>query len=64
MCMGIIGVASSACLSLGTPTSISFWPVTASAAPKPSCETECQSFIVNLKAQCQLVIPTLNALAV
>ena len=35
ICMGTMGIPSMASVSLGTPSSISFSPVTASAAAKP-----------------------------
>ena len=48
ICRGIIGMASMASLSLGTPASTSFKPETASAAAKPTLQVSNRAIAVGI----------------
>ena len=48
ICRGIMGMASMASLSLGTPASTSFNPDTASAAAKPTLQVRSMAMVVGI----------------
>ena len=48
ICRGIMGIASMASLSLGTPASTSFKPETASAAAKPTLQDSNRAIAVGI----------------